>query len=269
MRIRRPDQEEKGKDVKINIESSTACNARCTFCPRPSMARKGGEMDDSLFRKILGDCKDMGIRICSPFLYGEPFMFPRIWDWLDILRDEGFSIILYTNAERVDVGRLVEYENIRSVTCSVNATTKETYDEVMRGPDYDRVQRNVKDLFSKAPFLVRASFIRTKENDHEAATFPAVYPKTSIGTLGNWTGGRNSIRNKKDRSPCYSLLGHITVLWDGRVVPCCMDCNAKMVLGDVGEQSLREIWNSYSWMRRKHKNLDFNIPICRDCDYNG
>jgi radical SAM protein with 4Fe4S-binding SPASM domain len=35
----------------------------------------------------------------------------------------------------------------------------------------------------------------------------------------------------------------VVVLWDGRVVPCCRDHDAALVLGDLREQSLREIWH--------------------------
>jgi radical SAM protein with 4Fe4S-binding SPASM domain len=255
--------------TKVNIESSTACNASCTFCPRPSMSRKPGEMSDELFHKVVGDAKSMGIRSCSPFLYGEPFVFPRIWEWLDYLRDEGVAVSLYTNAERLDVDRLVGYDNIRYVTCSLNAATGETYGKVMRGPRFDKVKRNISDLISKARFKVRVSFIRTPDNAHEAESFRMEYPgRARIGDYGNWTGDLESVRPKNKRVPCWVLFHHITVLWDGRVVPCCMDCDAKQVLGDANRQTLGEIWDSYAWMRDKHAALDFDIPVCRECDYN-
>ena len=59
------------------------------------------------------------------------------------------------------------------------------------------------------------------------------------------------------------------ILWYGRVVPCCSDYDGKLILGDANKQTLQEIWDSYEWLREKHKKLEWNdVPICKDCDYN-
>lgn len=254
--------------MKINFESSTACQARCTFCPRDNMTRPKGEMSDELFHKIIREGKAMGIKRYSPFLYGEPFIFPRIWQWLDYMEREGVWVALYTNAEFMDVDRLIKYKNIHYVTCSLNAATKETHAKVMRGPKYEAVKKNVDELFKKATFRVRTSFIRTDENIHEVDLFKSMYRKRAVGDFTNWTGDRSSFRKVTKRVPCYLLFHQMCILWDGKVVPCCNDYNAKQVLGDANKQSLKEIWENAAWIREKHRNLDFNIPVCKDCDYN-
>lgn len=255
--------------MKINIESSTSCNAKCTFCPRYEMTRPMGEMSDKLFHKIIKEGKEMGVRHFSPFMNGEPFVFSKIWQWLDYMEKEGVGVSLYTNAEFVDVDRLVKYKNIRYVNCSVNAATKETYDKIMRGPDYKRVLKNVQELFKKAPFTVRASFIKNELNIHEIDDFRRMFKRVKIEQFDDWTGDRHSKYERKGQKiPCYVLLKQMFILWDGRVVPCCMDYNAKMVLGDANKQHLKDIWDSNQWMHDKHLNLDFNIPICKSCNYN-
>ena len=65
--------------MKIQFESSTACNAKCTFCPRYDMTRPKGEMSDELFYKIIKEGKEIKDSVFIPFLNGEPFVFPRIW----------------------------------------------------------------------------------------------------------------------------------------------------------------------------------------------
>ena len=65
------------------------------------------------------------------------------------------------------------------------------------------------------------------------------------------------------------MFNQMFILWDGKVVPCCMDYNAKMVLGDANKQHLKEIWESYEWMREKHRQEKWGeIPICKTCNYN-
>jgi radical SAM protein with 4Fe4S-binding SPASM domain len=231
------------------------------------MKRKKGMMSDKLFRKIIKEGKEMGVMFYSPFLYGEPFLFPRIWDWLDYMQSEGIKVSLYTNAEFLDVDRLLLYNNINYVTVSLNAATEETYNKVMRGPKYEIVKKNVDELMEKASFIARVSFIRTKENRHEEQKFRSMYRHSTVGDMTNWTGDTESVRTG-EQSPCWVLFNQMTILWDGKVVPCCNDYDGKMVLGDANTQHLRDIWKSYAWMREKHKNFDFSMPICKNCDYN-
>lgn len=255
--------------MKINIESSTSCNARCVFCPRHEMTRPRGEMSDELFHKIIKEAKEMKVRSVSPFMNGEPFVFPRIWQWLDYMEKEGILVSLYTNAEFMDVDRLVKYKNIHYINCSLNAATKETYDKVMRGPNFEIVKRNIDDLFKKAPFKVRVSFLITDENAHELEMFKSMYRRRRICRFANWTGDKHSsLARKGKRIPCLVMFTQMFVLWNGLVVPCCMDYNGKQILGDANYQTLREIWNNAFWMRKKHKNYEFDIPVCQNCNYN-
>ena len=256
--------------MKINFESSTACNARCVFCPRYDMTRPMGEMSDELFHKIIKDGKAMGVRYYSPFMNGEPFVFPRIWEWLDYMEKENVYVALYTNAEFLDVERFIKYKNIWYVNCSLNAATKETYNKVMRGPKWETIKKNIDELYKKAPFSMRVSMVLCDENEHELEQFKTMYRRRRICGFANWTNDRHAeIERKGEKKPCWVLFNQMFILWDGKVVPCCMDYNAKMVLGDANKQTLKEIRDSYGWMRDKHRQGKWDeIPLCRTCNYN-
>lgn len=257
--------------MKIQFESSNSCNARCTFCPRYDMTRPTGEMNDELFHKIIKEGKEMGADQFLPFLNGEPFLFPRIWEWLDYMRDEGVRVYLFTNAELMNVDRLIKYPNIRYVCCGINAATEETHKKIMRGPKYETVKNNVQELIYKAPFKVYASMVVVEANQHEVEDFKKIWGKHAIfGDFKNWAGARHDKLEKTStkRVPCVSLMNSLTILWDGRVVPCCLDFDGKFILGDVNRQTLKEIWNNSAWLREKHRKLDFSMIPCIDCNQN-
>lgn len=258
--------------MRINFESSTACNARCTFCPRYDMTRPMGQMSDELFHKIIRDGKDLKASIYYPFMNGEPFVFPKIWQWLDYMEKEGVMIALHTNAEYMDVDRLIKYKNISYVYCSLSAATKETHEKVMRGPKYEVVKNNIDNLLKKARFRVRVSFVMTEDNIGDLELFQSQYKRNirAVSYFANWTGARHSSFEKKgQRVPCRTIFIHMYILWDGRVVPCCMDYDGRQILGDANKQTLREIWNNALWLRNKHKRYEFDdIPICKNCNYN-
>lgn len=258
-------------NMKIQFESSTACNAKCTFCPRYDMTRPMGEMSDELFHKIIKEGKEMRKAFFVPFLNGEPFVFPRIWEWLDYMRDEKVRVHIYTNTEFIDVDRLVKYPNISVICCSVNAATKETYDKVVRGPNYVVVKIKVEDLIKKShKAKVYVSMVIVDENQHEVEMFKKMWGKSAIfGEFKNWGGARHcKIEKIGERKPCWALLNTMSILWDGRVVPCCMDYDGKLILGDVNKQTLMEIWHQSHWMRKCHRRLDFSMVPCRDCNHN-
>lgn len=254
--------------MKIQFESSTACNAQCTFCPRYDMTRPKGEMSDALFKKIIQESKVFKSPEIVPFLNGEPFLFPRIWEWLDYMRD--CRVYLFTNAELMDVDRIVKYPNIRYICCSINAATKETHQKIMRGPDYDQVVSNVEDLIKKAPFPVYVSMVVTSENQHEFEAFKKKWGKrVTHGEFKNWGGARHDpLERTGKRIPCISLMRSMTILWDGRAVICCLDYDGQLVVGDANKQTLSELLLEYKKLWKKHHKLDFDYPPCRECNQN-
>jgi len=236
------------------------------------MTRPQGIMSDKIFHKIVKEGKEMGVGLFVPFLNGEPFANPKIFKWLDYLQNEGVQTLLYTNAglltkEKID--RLVQYKNIKRINCSINAASKETYDQVTRGPDYQTVVDNVKYLIEKSPFRVTCEMTIVKENIHEVEDFVKQWKgHNHINTFMNWAGKRHDTRETTGvRVPC-SALGNLYVLWDGRVCLCCFDSDGQVIIGDLNTQSLREVWDNAQSLRDRHAALDFDMDLCRDCNVN-
>ena len=227
-------------------------------------------MSDELFHKIIQESKSFRKPEIVPFLNGEPFIFPRIWRWLDYMRDNECRVYLFTNAEFMDVSRIIQYPNIRYVCCSINAASKETHKKIMRGPDYEKVVANVKNLIKRAPFKVYVSMVITSDNHHEVAEFKKLWGKRAIfGEFKNWGGARHDKLEKSgERVPCISLLRAITILWDGRAALCCMDHDGRMIVGDANKQTLSELLLEYKKMWKKHYALEFNYPPCAQCNQN-
>jgi radical SAM protein with 4Fe4S-binding SPASM domain len=139
----------------------------------------------------------------------------------------------------------------------------------MRGPKWDTVIKNYFYARKKLRFMVRASFVKNDLNIDELDDFKKMFGRVEICEHANWTGARHSKFDRKGRRvPCWVLMHQMFVLWDGKVVPCCMDFDSKQILGDANKQHLRDIWNDSNWMRDKHRNYDFDIPVCKDCNYN-
>lgn len=67
---------------------------------------------------------------------------------------------------------------------------------------------------------------------------------------------------------CQFPWSSMSVMWDGSVVPCSQDFNCEMVLGDVNDGKLYDIWNGirYYNFRNSHLKLDFDLKCVDRCD---
>lgn len=263
-----------GRPRTIQFEISTFCNANCTFCPRSSLTRPQGTMTDETFHKIIQEGKAMGVRRFIPFLNGEPFINPKIFDWLDYMQKEGVSTCLFTNAELLDqdkVDKLAKYTNIEYINCSFNAATEETRKKIMPGSNFETTKKNIDYLIKTVPFKVKVGMTVVENNFPEKEAFRKMWGgRAKFGDFVNWAGDKHDPQEKiGDKIPCPQLLTHLNVLWDGRVCLCCFDFDGKVILGDLNTQSLLEIWDNAEPLRQKHLSLDFDLPLCRDCNNNA
>jgi radical SAM protein with 4Fe4S-binding SPASM domain len=66
---------------------------------------------------------------------------------------------------------------------------------------------------------------------------------------------------------CARLWFNPVIMWDGKVVPCCFDKDAEYVLGDLAQDTFRDIWNGpkYRSFRKSILSGRHMIEICRNC----
>src|SRR5262245_47756568 len=69
----------------VHLETIAICNAACSFCPYPSLERKGERMPDALIAKIIDDLtaipRDVRFQL-APYKVSDPFLEPRLFDIL-------------------------------------------------------------------------------------------------------------------------------------------------------------------------------------------
>jgi len=77
----------------------------------------------------------------------------------------------------------------------------------------------------------------------------------------------NYITKNKLTNKCWKLWHANVITWDGLVVPCCFDKDASHRLGNLKEQSFKEVWNnnSYKQFRKELMTGRKNIDICANC----
>ena len=80
------------------------------------------------------------------------------------------------------------------------------------------------------------------------------------------SSGVYAIKNKL-LNECWKMWHSCVITWDGKVVPCCFDKDAHHVLGDLNQQTFKEIWTSekYNNFRASLLRSRSEIEICKNC----
>jgi radical SAM protein with 4Fe4S-binding SPASM domain len=125
----------------------------------------------------------------------------------------------------------------------------------------------------------RIQIIRTKETQSEITDYvkkwlplaDSVYAHNLDGMvpwLGNVMMSPDEVTDKNsNRLPCTQLWKILNIFWNGQVSSCCHDALGDMVLGNIQDDSLKNLWNSKPAheFRRKHIENDLEGTICDSC----
>lgn len=276
----------------IAIETSALCNRHCVFCPNATTARPDELMDEHTLTAILNELVELKYKgVITFYLYNEPFRDKRI---LDIVREFSENLpsacpSISTNGDYFKRASDIEaaFEaGIRQMTINVYSAA----DGVGTSQNAQAVQRGLERARARAATL--QTFLDDLGVDQKGSLYThaprgtrraRVELKAGISGKGSKMGSfeiQNRSGNIAHFMPpldeplakmCVRPFRFINVNWKGDVVLCCNDYHGDVVLGNVDEQSLVDIWNSpkMNAFRVALKAKDRDIAMCRVCDYSG
>lgn len=130
---------------EITVVNTTACNISCFMCPRNARgSHHDSFMSREVFRKLSGEAFLTLLNV-SLSASGEALVDPNIPLILDEARRFGVKVRLISNGLLLTESNLAQFDNIlESVTISMDGATKETYEGIRRGSDFEAVLSNVK-----------------------------------------------------------------------------------------------------------------------------
>ncbi len=276
----------------VCIETTNYCNLKCSMCNYRFMSRQKEHMTFKLFKKIIDEIRHYpfvsGIDIQ---MWGEPFLNKDIFKMVDYSVDKVPIVRLNTN------GMLLNDKNtkrlmatpIKHFTISIDATTKETYDKIRCGGDFDTVIKNTK-KFLKAkgkgnrPYTV-VQIIEMKHNKSELDAFKEQWKdladEVDIVRLSSFSNPNTNYDDNKIQDYDHDSVPFCGILWNrmciysnGDVPFCYADYDGKNLLGNVYESKIIDIWNSDKIFRlrnnfRRNKNLPKECRYCNEYDRNG
>lgn len=268
---------------KIYLEISNICNLKCSFCPGTS--RVPGRLDADAMAALMPK-----LRPWSDYLYfhlmGEPLLHPELETFLRIAGDAGFRVILTTNGTLISRQRdvLLAAPGLHKVNISLHSFeandggcsfTQYLDDCFSYAQAASGKKLTVFRLWNQGGLDSRNAEILRRLETYFPKPWKAEPRGTRIGDKVyleygdkfDWpdlnapeNGGRNF---------CYGLRDQIGVLWDGTVVPCCLDHDGQIPLGNLFHEDLEDILQT---PRAQAIYQGFSAgtaaePLCRHCGY--
>ena len=268
---------------KVYLEISNLCNLRCAFCP--GTKRSPHRMTEAEFSALLPK-----IRPFSDYLYfhlmGEPLCHPLLGRFLELAGRAGFKVILTTNGTLLPKMQevLLSAPALHKVNISLHAFEANDlavpFSEYLRGCFAFGKAAEGKCIISYRLWNGGgADELNGQILDTMAQFFPRPWAEERRGPrLGqkiyleygdkfDWPD-LNAADNG-ERVFCYGLRDQIGVLCDGTVVPCCLDHEGDLALGNLHETTMDAILETdrakaiYEGFR-KGKAAE---ELCRKCGY--
>jgi radical SAM protein with 4Fe4S-binding SPASM domain len=273
--------------IRLWVESASRCNLRCPMCLNKSVpAANKGVMPPELFKKIVDEARHF---VKDMYLHhrGEPFLNPALFEMITLARQAGIRTRFHTN------GSLMNAEKAEAllqagpdlVSFSVDGFERASYEQVRVGAKFEITVDNIVRLVEmrramklRKPYVVvekiRFRKPNPKENVEQIAATRKRFLDAGVDEViekdeYTWTTEKApEAEGPRTASACTFPWYAMVICADGMVTPCPQDFEAKMVMGNVNNSSLREIWNGepYRALRRKFKNDVDSLPLCRKCD---
>lgn len=267
----------------VHLETLSLCNAACSFCPYPTLDRKGGAMDDALIAKLLRDLEDIPRQHrfqLSPFKVNEPFLDKRLFDILDQIRTRlpNALITLISNASPITektIVRLAALGPVPYLWISFNDHREAEYEAVMKLP-YRRTIERLDMLHrarSEGRLGMRIVLSRVADEtpaDAEFVRWVAVtYPlfESYLIARGSWVGKVDQPGLRVPEVGCIRWF-ELSVTSTGVVAHCCMDGNADYPIGDARQDHLLDIYNRPDYRRlRETVFRRSEVAPCSGCSF--
>lgn len=227
--------------ASVNIETYCFCNRKCYFCffherfPR----REQGIMEDKTYKKIIDDLAK--IKFCgrlSPHGYGEPLLDKRLPSFIEYTKEKlpNCFILIATN------GDFLTEQLFRTL--------------VNKGVDHFFIT-NYDD--KEKPFLKRIS---------EECPVHVTMRSSKLLKIYDRAGKLFDLKSESS-NPCLRPSSQIVINWKGDVVLCCNDFYGDVVLGNVNDANLLDIWQSTTleyYRKMLINGQRSKIAMCNHCE---
>lgn len=237
----------------VMIETLNRCNGKCSFCPANirDEKREYAKMELEMYQNIIRELHSINWK-GRLFLNvnNEPFVDVRIVKLAGIAKKElsGVEIVMISNGTLLNPQKVKELEGVvdelilndYGYRYKLSDNIKEIYKAVKKNPkEYKDINIVINRRYSEEILATRAGSAPNKPYKNNKINESCIYPYTDL-----------------------------IIFPTGKVGLCCNDCYEVTEYGQVGEQTLIEIWQSdkFTHMRKAMMKGRSEWDFCQECD---
>ena len=268
--------------ARVYLEITDICNRNCSFCPGTKRPLRRMTMEE--FRVAAEK-----IRSVTEYLYfhvmGEPLTHPLLPDFIRYARELGFKPAVTTNGTLLKArGRELIDANVYKVNISVHSFEDGSFE------DYMKYLTDCADFAREASEAGVLTVLRLWNQGCDDGRNINTEEFFRTHLEGEWKEGNRGYRIKNklhlefgdrftwpdtacedmgDSVFCYGLKDHFGVLCDGTVIPCCLDREGVINLGNIFTDDLDAVLHGQraTALREGFKNHRATEELCRKCGY--
>lgn len=290
-----------GKPFTVSIEPTTACNLGCPECPSglKAFTRPTGKLS-LIDNNFLLDSIGKQLMYVNYYFQGEPFLNPDFLSLVKAAKERNVYVATSTNAHFINakIAEEIVLSGLDRLIISIDGTTQETYESYRVSGKLDKVISATKELVRAKKQLQRNTphlifqFLVVKPNEHEIPSVFNLAKELGVDEVRLKTAQLYDYKNghalmptnekyaryklQKDgtymlkyaiQNHCWRMWSSCVFTWDGQVVPCCFDKDAKYPLGSATRIPFNILWKSekYQGFRKMVLTGRKQIDICQNC----
>ena len=272
----------------ITLEASNRCQLHCPECATGSQAltRTKGELTFKQYQQIIDEIYPY-TSIVNLYMQGEPYLNNELGKMIAYAKSKHLFVSLSTNAQLIPQWKK---ENLpQHIIISADGATQANYEKYRVGGQLKKVLAFAKELTeykatqkSRLPYIELQFLVNRynlKEVNDTKRLFKGYYNRFVKKTMQiiHPTGEHFLPQEKKARrqskthltSGCYKMISTTVVTQDGRIVPCCMDKDAKYTYAhssntNIANANTGEKSKQFHTATIMHKA---KIDICKNCPF--
>ena len=271
---------------KIYIEITNCCNLKCKFCPDTNRRKEFMNVDN--FEKVIKEIHKYTNLVCL-HVKGEPLLHSKLEEILKILEKYNLKVNITTNGtlikENLEV--IKNSKAVRQINFSLHSSTQ---NEMFSNKYLQNIFESVKELKDVIISYRLWNLKDIKDNDINLEIIKSLEEYYNIQNLKQTLIENEFLKLKEnvfinqdteftwpdknkeaiiEKGRCLALKEQIAILVDGTVVPCCLDNNGDIPLGNIFEEFIEEILNKPKSIEIKN-NFERSIiscDLCKTCGF--
>ena len=267
---------------RVYVEITNICNMHCSFCHGHN--RKPQTMNIQEFSHIL-DQLEGKTQYIYYHLMGEPLIHPELPRFLELAAQRGFRSVITTN------GTLLKKRGMEVLAAGIHKISISLHS--FEGIDQNAHRQYLQEVAEFADTAAKAGVVvvlRLWNRGFDGGRNNSALEFLRSQIEGQWSENTRGIRIRDkfylewgdrfqwpdkdapvqgDTFFCYGMRDHFGILCDGTVVPCCLDSDGIINLGNIFTEDLSSILESHraTAIARGFDRRIATEDLCRRCGY--